>query len=451
MNHIKAYKYNYFIKINDDNYFGYNVLYRTIIRIPSDAFPLVTHFFSENSSETEFLGNATTASFRLPLQWMAALQEAHFIIDAGFDELSYIKFTYYRSLYANDSLSLVLLPTMWCNFSCPYCFEYKKSIFMKSDVEKALVNWIESSFKHKKYIHIAWFGGEPLLAKKTILTLTNQIKAFASSIGAEYEATLTTNGYLMDQKFIESIPSLGIKHVQVTLDGDKADHDTSRMLRNGAGSFDRIFRNIVMFCKTTEDCDLTLRINCTDENYKGIEKLLERFPTVVRARAKIFFRWIWPNKATGYREFASKQRGTEPYRGLAQLYATARAFGWRARNPHLNKGYGYCEVDYLDHYNIDPYGNIYLCSFTFEEADSIGSLLQGKDVIRPHGLDTYVRWYSANPFQDDECVECILLPVCVGGCRKTRTEGGKECIEEKGSLDLFFRDVIGQKILPLSN
>ncbi len=444
---IKISNYNYFIRYDNDFYLGYNFLYRSILKIPVEAFPEINYFLQMLSTNNIQLEDENSPTVKISTQWLEALREAQFIIQGDLDELSLIKFRYYRSLFASDYLSLVILPTLWCNFECPYCFEIKKPTFMSPEVEDALVRWVENSFKHKRHIHVGWFGGEPLLAKKVIIRLTDRLQKLSSNIGASYTASLTTNGFFLDQEFQSFIPKSGIKSVQVTFDGDKEDHDTLRRQSNGQGSFDRILQNIISFCENVPDCKLTLRINCGDRNYDKIEKLIERFPPIVKARATVFFRWIWANKASGFRDFACRNRGVKPFMGLAKLYETSNISGWKTGNPHNHFLGGYCEVDYLDHYNIDPEGNVFLCSHTFEKSESIGSILQDRDIVRFDAIGTYTRWYSVNPFDDTECVNCQLLPICLGGCRKSRFEGMRECIEERKSIDLFVKNLVEEQLM----
>ncbi len=253
----KASSYNYFIRYNDDNFFGYNFLYKTILRIPADASPYVNQFLHGLSPKSEHIEDNSRPP-RLPSQWLEALRQVNFVIDKNIDELSLIKFCYFRNLYASESLSLIVLPTLWCNLACPYCFEFKKPISMKAEVENALMDWLKSNFKGKRDIHIAWFGGEPLLAKRVIFSLTKQLQEFCNSIDARYAASLTTNGYFLNKEFQDSLPTLSIKQVQVTLDGDKPDHDALKRKRNGGGSFDRVFQNVVTFCENVSDSDCNL-------------------------------------------------------------------------------------------------------------------------------------------------------------------------------------------------
>lgn len=440
---LKASDYNYFI-LSENSVLGYNFLYRTIIRIPIDAFIEIDRLMNILLKQSIDFDDVWPKRVKVPHEWIDTLKEAHFLIYKDVDELSLMKFWYYRSLYANDSLSLVILPTLWCNLQCPYCFEYKKDVFMEPELEDALIKWIKT-FKNKRNISVAWFGGEPLLAKNTISRLTRQIKEFCSNINANYSASLTTNGFFLDREFQNLIPSLNIKNVQITLDGDKNTHDNYRKQINGEGSFERILENIVSFCENVTDCDLTLRVNCSDDNYDEIEEMIEKLPVEAKNKVKIFFRWIWANEATGYREFACSKRGNEPFKGLSNLYNASEKKGLKTRNPNTRFKSNYCEVDFLDHFTIDPEGNIFLCTHSFDKSESIGSLYNNK-VIPDSNIGFYSKWYSLNPFNDEKCIECKLLPVCLGGCRKSRMNGQRACIEEKGSIDLFVNNIINEKL-----
>lgn len=439
----KASFYNYFIKCNDGYYHGFNFLYRSVIRMDEETFRKIDRLLRSSSLTSQARISNLTAEL-LSTQWLEALKETHFIIDTDFDELNFIKFRYYRSLYSSDSLYLVILPTLWCNLDCPYCFEYKKPVFMSKELEDVLLKWIETNFRNKRFIHISWFGGEPLIAKDAIYRLTEKIQKFCQEIGATYSSSLTTNGFFLDKEFQSKIPSLKIKDIQITLDGDEKDHNELRKQRDGKGSFDRIFENILSFCDNVKDCQLTLRVNCCDANYEGMRRFMECFPYNVRSQTNIFFRWIWASKASGYQDFASIQRGIEPFKGLSKLYKESSSLGWKTNNPHKNLATKFCDIDYLDQYCIDPEGIIYLCTYTFDGSDSIGSIFGGKNFIRPESISKYVSWYSANPFEDDECIICKLLPVCIGGCRKARFEGHRACIDEKSSIDLFVHNMIDE-------
>lgn len=433
--------YNYFIDGADGTKIGYNFLYKSVIRFPALLFSELKQLLRE------FHESITPAETTVPespekRRWIEKLRDARFLIDGSIDELSLIKFRYFRGLYASDALSLIILPTLKCNFNCPYCFEQKKDLRMNADIQEALLNWIRGRFGTKRFIHVAWFGGEPLLEKSTIKRLSAQMLDFCAEIHAEYNASMTTNGYYLDPSFSGSLANYGIKLLQVTFDGDMTDHDRMRRLSNGRGSFGRLRENVEAFCELNPDCNLTLRVNCSDMNYERIPALLKRFSDTVRNKAVIFFRWLWPNEASGYKDFSECRRGETPFEGLDRLYRAAKELGWRALNPLNANRFGFCEVDFLDHYLISPDGRLFLCDHTFDSSVAIGSILEDPGGITPKVYPQYAKWYAQDPFRDEECLACQLLPVCNGGCRRARTKGTRQCVEEKGSMDLFVRQLV---------
>jgi uncharacterized protein len=439
----KPSRYNYFVDFDSRHAIGYNFLYRSILRLPNTVLDRVTQYLARLSSGD---GHPVHEQEQLPIQWLNALKESNFIIDANFDEISLLKFRYRQSLFSGSSLSLIILPTLWCNLDCPYCFEFKKREYMSREVEDALLGWVESHFANKRAVHVAWFGGEPLIAKPAIYRLSERLQKFCKDIHAQYTSSLTTNGFYLDREFQSAIPSLALRNIQVTLDGDKEQHDILRRQRNGKGSFDTIIGNIADFCENVHDCHLSIRVNCGDSNYDSIPGLMRRFPPAVKANASIFFRWIWANKASGYRDFAECRRGKRPFEGLADLYLEMNKQGWRTHNPHNSLQMGYCEVDFLDHYSVDPHGNLYLCTHTFDASEAIGSVCSQNDFIRPGALPKYLKWYEVDPFGDPECLDCNLLPMCLGGCRMSRVKGKRECIEEKYDRDLFVKNLVREQL-----
>lgn len=65
-------------------------------------------------------------------------------------------------------LNLVLVPTLNCNFDCPYCFENgKRGGIMSEDTIKDLLEFIKGN-KGKDNMSLTWYGGEPLLGLKVI-------------------------------------------------------------------------------------------------------------------------------------------------------------------------------------------------------------------------------------------------------------------------------------------
>ena len=361
------------------------------------------------------------------------LRSQGFIVPSQLDELDVIKYRYYSSMFGEGAhqLTLVILPTLWCNLRCPYCFEVRRNEFMDDKTKQQLLEFVDYKLQDAKRLYVNWFGGEPLLCKTTIEELSKDFLQLSAQHHSIYEAGITTNGYLLDTGFISSLETMGIRSVQVTFDGAPQHHDKNRVLPDGKGTFNAIRGNTENLCRSTpDDFQLEIRINCSEDNFKEIPKLLNLFSMDVKKKARIFFRWIYPTEASGFRDFTCGVADRDRFGIVASLYQMAIASGWSVDDP-VNTAPIYCEVDSTNFFQISPNGYVFLCTDTYRPAESIGNISEWKRWV---ALPSY-EWYAANPFDDPDCIKCMLLPYCMGGCRKSRVAGRKSCVDELNDIE----------------
>lgn len=85
-----------------------------------------------------------------------------------------------------------------------------------------------------------------------------------------YSANIISNGYLLDRTVAERLAKWGITLAQITLDGPREQHNRTRVLKNGSGTFDRIVENI----KSCGDLlRFSIRMNVTTENSWSVAEL----------------------------------------------------------------------------------------------------------------------------------------------------------------------------------
>ena len=149
---------------------------------------------------------------------------------------------------------------------------------MSSELVTALDSFIAKRLPNLKYISLNWFGGEPLLAQDIILKITETVKAAQKNSNEKLTcySSLTTNGYLLFPDTLKRLVNNGITSYQVTLDGIEENHDKTRRLINGKGTFSKIWSNIVGIRSTTIDCSIKLRLHYTEENYKDLIPLIQQ-------------------------------------------------------------------------------------------------------------------------------------------------------------------------------
>lgn len=63
---------------------------------------------------------------------------------------------------------------------------------------------------------------------------------------------MVTNGYLLTDDKARMLRELGIRHLQITLDGSKKTHDSRRFLLGGKPTYDTIINNLENLLKVDE-------------------------------------------------------------------------------------------------------------------------------------------------------------------------------------------------------
>jgi len=49
------------------------------------------------------------------------------------------------------------------------------------------------------------------------------------------------------------------------------------------------------------------------------------------------------------------------------------------------------------------------------------------------------KWLSYDVREDEECMNCVYLPVCMGGCPNQRIKGKKKCLPIKENAEEYIR------------
>lgn len=99
------------------------------------------------------------------------------------------------------------MPTLKCNFSCPYCFEESNRINIRKNTNyfEILKLFSNKYFKFYKHIEISLFGGEPLLVNKQIWDYLLYIKKLSKNSNFTYSTSITTNGSLVTEYILKKL------------------------------------------------------------------------------------------------------------------------------------------------------------------------------------------------------------------------------------------------------
>lgn len=212
-------------------------------------------------------------------EFQLTLKQLGMIIDETLDEMSLLNSRYFMFEH-NSELYIMLIVTRRCNFRCAYCYEEYTNDDMSSDIFNNVKSFILQQIEqnHFKSIFLSFFGGEPTLMANEInqfmndLLFENQKLPFPAYI----RAIMTTNGYLLTPNMLDQFIKNHIVRYQITLDGMEEEHNRSRYLISGKGTWKRIIKNLEYF-KSVDDNNVSvlLRSNVTPGLYQKIDEWLE--------------------------------------------------------------------------------------------------------------------------------------------------------------------------------
>lgn len=345
-----------------------------------------------------------------------AAREGMFIVPDDYDELLelYTKRNFQK--YSLESLGLTIAPTLACNFKCIYCYETSKPGIMSSNVAKKIVDFVKFESDQIKNLNISWYGGEPLLAKELIYSLSNKFIEICNEKNIEYNAFIISNGSLLDEDTISELIECQVRGIQITIDGPPEIHNSRRVNKANIGTFDLLIENINKLLKTNK-IEVVLRINVDKKNDSEVDKLIAILDErLVNKDVKITF-----GQVTAYTEACRTIEGDCYNNGefavkLLQYYNILVKYGFDEYNefPYPEVKLNYCCAELMNSFVIDPEGYLYKC---WNEVGNIsGAVGNIKNDLYDVTCYKNGKWLKRNPFDNSKCINCSLLPVCMGGC-----------------------------------
>lgn len=358
------------------------------------------------------------------------LREKGFLLNDGLDERDHLRSFHEKACRQQKHLGLTILPSLACNLRCVYCYETRDAGVMGDEVQAAIVRLAQTRVQPGGSLAVTWFGGEPLLNLPIIERLSRSFMEICADRQAKYSASIITNGYLLDKGTAEALVELKVDHAQVTLDGPEAVHDARRPTAAGRGSFRRIFENLTA---ASPVLPVSLRINVDQTNRAVIPDVLDLIA------------------AAGLQRSVHPYLGhTLPYNDVCQDVATSciasddfslldletafelmkRGF-WTFSPPKSTNAY--CLADNNNSFVVTPSGGLVNCwNDSADPSAEVGHLLKPPtDRMRSKSL----AWLSRDPFAL-ACLECLLLPICMGGCPYLYLKTGQlQCHRWKHHLD----------------
>lgn len=367
------------------------------------------------------------------------------IVDGDMDEAEHIVENWRLQDNNPEHYFLTILPTLNCNLRCWYCYEeHKATANMTEETLGRVCRLIDNLTGNGKlkYLHLSFFGGEPLLPfKKTVWPLLQYTGKLCQEREVRLLVHFTTNGVLLTPKVIDCLMSLPLAEkpgVQITLDGNREYHNNSRHTVNKGPTFDIIVNNIHAALKA--GMYVTNRFNYTQKSVDSIVDVLEAYKDLTpeeREKLQFDFQQVWQEEhLEDVRLKALK---------LAKTYSSNdfRVFVEKRYNSQR------CGSDADNQVAVNYDGRLYSCTARDTNDEECEGYLSEDGTLVWNGRH---KKRMAIKYGNTTCRKCRIFPICHGGCSQLKLEAGDEdrCIRGydknrqleivQGRLDFILRN-----------
>ena len=350
-------------------------------------------------------------SFAFQQDDLSILANQGIIVEESVNEVELLRNAYTHSKYSRDEATYTIVPTLDCNFSCPYCYELRENKYMALETQLDTIEFIKKLVLDNqiKKANVCWYGGEPLLATNTIKNISKQLIDVLMGLQVEYSASIITNGYLIDENVIQLFKECSIHRVQITIDGYRETHNSRRMIKGGKDTYDKIVENVKRIASAEINVSIRTNIDKTNiSEHPDIITLFENNPLVTCYTAPVTIEDTQSEKT---------KSNCYSHEELSQYYRTLLSLeGWnkicdrslKTIEPEISS----CSAEHMYSYVIDPAGGLYKCINELGHKEfQVGDVKTGPTNNLHSSL-----FLGRDPFTEEECSHCVYLPICYGGC-----------------------------------
>jgi uncharacterized protein len=300
-----------------------------------------------------------------------------------------------------------------------------------------LYKFLKKQAAEKRFLALRWSGGEPLLLWSKIYEFSKKMIKACQQNDCQYLSTLVTNGSLLNERIVHEMIESNITSLQITLDGPPEIHDSIRYTKeNGEGTFNKVLEGIEI---ASQYMKVLIRININRMNISHIKELITHIANskINTNNARLFVKPVIcspliesDGQEYKHREFYQLERELIH---LTQQFNIPYSFhiGVTSRNTR-------CLYHTLNGFLLDPNLQLYRCPvFLGVDKKSIGHL-DSEQLNIINGAE-YIETLKYSPFENSECFNCKVLPICNGKCPVLWEQAGKAkeegCIPDKYTFE----------------
>lgn len=412
---MKASKYNFIWDMENGKKIAFNAITCALAEVDDDFMNILENV--DNIKYEQLEGKK--------LELVNSMLEGSYIYHDPYDEFKVLKHTHLEQKFNKNVMSLTIAPTLECNFSCSYCYETPKKGIMTESIQDALCYMIEDYASSKNSLLITWYGGEPLLAKDVIYSLSEKMMDICNKSGCTYDSYMITNGYLLDEEGIKRLLDLNLRGIQITIDGPPHIHDSRRKLKGDRPeTFCRIMENIKLLLNYGISPDI--RINLDKKNTDRFTELVDIFKQEGLENIHLYLGQVTAN-TIACKSNSGSCLNTKEFSNISLDFNKMLADkGFTVPEYFYYPGVraNFCGGDQINSFVIDPEGYMYKCwNIVGDVEEAIGNVKDLSsdinDLTSAYSSRTvmnHAKWMTWSPLENETCSKCKLLPICMGGC-----------------------------------
>lgn len=352
-----------------------------------------------------------------------------------------------------EHVGFTIAPTIECNYACWYCYQNDRRLVgqMSDSVVDATIQFIATIARTVGSFHLNWFGGEPLLAKELIIRTTKTVSTlFEGTNVKQLNSSIITNGLLLNRETAKSLRAVGITSAQVSIDELYHQAPTRRGLLNKDGTPSPILANVLA---SRDIMHLRVRVNVSRvSDREKIDKILAQFGLSDIS----YYARVEDNENECSSILSKTQTDMVSRKGFSEykresLKQDAQSYITEAQRALKPKTH-FCGATDGSLFVIDHKGDVSRCFFSAGVPDErVGSVFDvwGRGSSEPStnfvgSTPTEEAWRRYDPTSFDDCRNCRVLPLCMGGCSHARVlKGGSQppCESIKYSITRYVNDI----------
>ena len=412
------------------------------------------------------------------------LYELGFLIDEDRDEFQEMHAAFQQRKNNPRTKSLAVTVTDQCNLACGYCYEEKKEWkkmdrSVQDDLIKFSDRFLESPTDE---LSITWYGGEPTLNMKAVKRLASYFREKAAKRFFSLQQFMITNGTNLTKNICQILLENEIRDLQITVDGNRKNHDVSRPFlkdidyasasdihkrqyeklkkqtalqildqtpqKKKTSSFDKIYEGLTRFVGMGGNVSLRMNVHehSFDTIFETFHKLLRDGMLLPNKNGGCVFAYAHPifesdNYTSGCNgcptAAMSQSRFAERVDEIRQWHHH-HGIPYKDSSAQMSFSGGTCIANQKYGYVVNPDGSLTKCTHDIARPDKVVGHINDVYDFDDHPLPDTGRVHDFDPFEDEECSKCEILPLCCGGCKIVNDVGSRNTSYENGCSTTRF-------------